>query len=130
MVLDRRLPRTVVALDDCPCIGELLRHGLTLNRRRQLAPLQVHLHSAFLADWTLVCSFHVQRVALLVHVVPAWHRDNSRGRGEEIVGAYRTARIGSARYAYVRVCMGYGNADIASLYDVRIESNFLLVELT
>jgi hypothetical protein len=48
----------------------------------QLPPLQIHANSTLLAYWALVCGLHVEIVAVLVQVVPAWHGYNG-GRGSE-----------------------------------------------
>lgn len=84
----------------------------------QLLPLQIHTHSALLANWALVRSLHVKIVASFVQVMPARHGDYSGGRREEMIAANRTIALSSPREAFVRGGMRDGYANIAALRTV------------
>lgn len=73
VVLDRRLGRAIVALDNRSRICKLLWHGLAFNCLRQFLPLQVHAHGALLAYGTFVRSLHVEVVAAFVQIMATGH---------------------------------------------------------
>jgi hypothetical protein len=81
----------------------------------QLSPLQVHANSTLLAYWALVCSLHVEVVAILVQVMPTRHGHYGGRRSEQVVAADRAIIVHGIWVAFVRSGPGYGNADVAPL---------------
>ncbi len=115
MIFDRTLGRAVVAKNNSPCVFELWRHLLGLDRHVEVSKLKFHIGHALVANWTSVGSLHILIQTGTMYAMPALHETDSFRGCEHIIAAYRAITVRDSLYAPMVRLLGDGDTSTAFL---------------